>query len=234
VVVPSRYAIPRTHEGVARIVPHPSAEDLGRFHGGWKSVFVDDYATVPHESIERLLALRRAGKVATLRLGQDYRLSPAEGRPGADLAWKGGTLRFDAFVEATGQRALDAADLPFPTLLTQGAVRPARAVRTLWSEEDGTVETGGVDLDEAFRPVNDLPLHRGLHLVALPFLLHLHPFHQGLTSAEELGQVAARAILAEALAGEARPGLVRTAGGRGSPDEQEVPRSRPKVEGLRA
>jgi len=220
IVVPWRYAILRMHEVIARAFPHFSAEDLDRFHRGWKAVFVDDYATVPHESIERLLALRRADRVGTLGLGSDYRLTPATEAPGADLAWAGGTLHFDAFVEATGQRALDAADLPFPTLLAQGAVRPGRTARALWSEEDDPVETGGVDLDEAFRPVNDLALHQGLHLLALPFLLHLHPFHQGLTSAEELGQAAAREILAEVLSREGGPGPVGTERSGVSSDDQ--------------
>ncbi|MBP1804381.1 FAD/NAD(P)-binding protein [Rubellimicrobium aerolatum] len=197
VVVPWRYAILRMHEVIARAVPHLSAGDLGRFHAGWKAVFVDDYATVPHESIERLLALRRADRIEVIRLGADYRLEPAEDGPGARLAWEGGERRLTAYVDATGQRALDAADLPFPTLRAQGAVREARAVRTAWDEEGAAVETGGVDLDAAFRPVNGLALHRGLHLLALPFLLHLRPFHQGLTSAEELGRTVAQAIRAE-------------------------------------
>jgi uncharacterized NAD(P)/FAD-binding protein YdhS len=217
VVVPWRYAILRMHEVVARIVPHLSAGDLRRFDAGWKSVFVDDYATVPHESIERLLALRRAGRVETLRLGGDYRLTPATGAPGADLGWADGARHFDAFVESTGQPVLDAQDLPFPSLLAQGAVRTVRAARTVWSEEEDAVETGGVDLDDAFRPVNDLPFPSRLHLLALPFLLRLHPFHQGLTSAEDLGQVVAHTILAELAPAETTPGLVGT-GRVASPD----------------
>ena len=220
VVVPWRYAILRMHEVVARIVPHLSAEDLQRFHGGWKAVFVDDYATVPHESIEPLLARHGAGRVGTLGLGPDYELMPSADAPGSDLAWAGGTRHFDAFVEATGQTALDAGDPPFATLLAQDAVRHGRADRDVGREEDQAVEAGGVDLDEAFRPVNDLALHQGLHLLALPFLLHLRPFHQGLTSAEELGQVAAHSILAAILPGKAAPGPVGTKHGGHSSDHQ--------------
>ncbi|MFC5567057.1 FAD/NAD(P)-binding protein [Rubellimicrobium aerolatum] len=205
VVVPWRYAILRMHEVVARVVPHLAADDLERFHGGWKAVFVDDYATVPHESIERLLALRRAGRLEVIRLGADYRLEPAGDGPGARLAWAGGARRFAAVIDAVGQRALDAGDLPFPTLLAQDAIRAARAARTMWDEDGTAVATGGVELDAAFRPVNDQGLHRGLHLLALPFLLHLRPFHQGLTSAEELGWTVARAIRAE-VAGEGPAG----------------------------
>lgn len=195
VVVPWRYAILRMHEVIARAMPHLSARDLERFHRGWKAIFVDDYATVPHEAIERLLALYRADRLEVLRLGSDYRLEPAQDSPGARLGWAGGERRFEAFVEATGQRALDATELPFPTLVAQGAVRQARPARPVWEEDCETIASGGVELDEAFRPVNDLGLHRGLHLLALPFLLHLRPFHQGITSAEELGRTVAEAIL---------------------------------------
>ena len=197
IVVPWRYAILRMHETIERVVPNLSAEDLARFDRGWKSVFVDDYATVPHESIERLLALRRAGRLDLLSLGADYRLEPAEGT-GARLIREDEAIHFSAFIEATGQKALDAQDLPFPTLRAQGAVREARTAasgRRLASLE---VETGGVEVDDAYRPIHDLPLCRELYLLALPFLLHQHPFHQGLTSAEELGRTAAQAILATA------------------------------------
>jgi uncharacterized NAD(P)/FAD-binding protein YdhS len=221
VVVPWRYAILRMHEVVARAVPHLSAEDLDRFHKGWKAVFVDDYATVPHEAIERLLALRRANRLEVLRLGEDYRLEPAQNGPGARLDWEGGERRFDAFVEATGQGALDAAELPFPSLVAQGAVREARAARPIWDEDGQGVETGGVELDEAFRPVNGLGLHGGLHLLALPFLLHLRPFHQGLTSAEELGRTVAAAMLSE-IAGstpeQSAAGVVLIEGGMAAPE----------------
>lgn len=44
-----RYAILRMHEVVALAVPHLDEEDLVRFHRHFKSVFVDDYATVPHQ-----------------------------------------------------------------------------------------------------------------------------------------------------------------------------------------
>lgn len=202
--VPWRVAILRAHEVVERVLPHLSPEDLARFHRGWKAVFVDDYAAVPPESIERLLALRRAGRVEVLRLGPNYRLDLDGPEPGATLHLDGEAHHFPAFIEATGQRSHGMTDLPFPSLLAQGAVRPARARRSHWGEDEPPEATpaAGAELDEALRPVHDLPLHRGLHLLALPFLLDRMPFHQGITGAEALGSRAAEAILA-ALDGEA-------------------------------
>jgi uncharacterized NAD(P)/FAD-binding protein YdhS len=68
-----RYAILRMHEVIAKAIPHLNAPDLRRFHTHFKTVFVDDYATVPRESIRRLLALHRAGKLSVIALGTERR-----------------------------------------------------------------------------------------------------------------------------------------------------------------
>ena len=200
-----RYAILRAHEAFGRIVPHLSEADLARFNRGLKGVFVDDYATIPHESIERLLALRNAGRLDLMRLGSDYELDRAHGPSGATVRTSEGARHFDAFIDAVGQAPLSAPDIPFPTLVAQGAVRKARAPAGRWGEER-PVEGEGIDLDPAFRPRSDTGLHGELHCLALPFLLHRMPFSQGITSSEELGSEVAAAILA---AGAARPsGLI--------------------------
>ncbi len=200
VTVPWRYAILRMHEVVALAVPHLSAEDLKRFHGGLREVFIDDYATVPHESIERILALRRAGRLDILALGSDYDLDAKAEATGAVLTYSGGRIHFPAFIEAMGQRALTLDDLPFPSLLASGAVRPARSQgpRIDWGDgpDDGE-ETAGIDLDEAFRPVSETGLHGSLYCLGLPFLLHRMPFTQGITSSHEMAQIVAGAILGQ-------------------------------------
>ena len=67
-----RYAILRMHEVVSSIAPHLNAEDHARFNKHFKPVFVDDYATVPHTSIERLLALHEAKKLSIIATGDEY------------------------------------------------------------------------------------------------------------------------------------------------------------------
>ena len=76
--VPWRYAILRMHEVIARAIPHLDEDDLARFHKRFKAIFVDDYATVPHQSIQRLLALRRAGKLDIVALGNAMRSAPTD------------------------------------------------------------------------------------------------------------------------------------------------------------
>nr|CAD6611680.1 FAD/NAD(P) binding domain-containing protein [Rhizobium sp. Khangiran2] len=208
--VPWRYAILITHEIIARVVPHLDERDLRRFHRHFKSIFVDDYATVPLMSIRRLLALRRAGKLDILKLGKDYEI--VEREHGAAVIVGGKAIDFDAFIDATGQETLSATDLPFPTLVAQGGVRksttPKAQALVMGNEPADVVRTGGLDVDEYYRPNLAEPLSNRLYCAAIAFLLHKQPFVQGITSACEIGETVASAILADVEQGE-RPALLQ-------------------------
>lgn len=197
-----RYSILRMHEVLLRAVPRFREEDLKRFHRYFKTLFVDDYATVPHQSIERLLALHRAGRLAVLKLGPDYDLDSDSVERGALMTVGTDRHVFQAFIDATGQQAVSAWDVPFPTLIAQGAVREALTEKTATAfavrEDTAKIATGGIDLDEYFRPRFDKPLCRNLYCVSIPFLLHKLPFVQGITSAADLGEVVAAAIVRQA------------------------------------
>ena len=192
-----RYAILRMHEVIAQAIPHLDADDLKRFHKHFKTVFVDDYATVPHESISRLLALHRAGKLDIVALGTDSEIDNTSVERGAIVLYDGPNLQFDAFIDATGQHSLSARDIPFPTLLKQGAVRKAATkAGPLEGDEKAIVRTGGIDLDDQFRPVFELDLSHSLYCGSIAFLLHKRPFVQGITSACDIGGTISKAILA--------------------------------------
>ena len=194
-----RYAILRMHEVIARAIPHLNARDLERFHKHFKSVFVDDYATVPHDSIRRLLALQRAGKLEIVALGEEGQIGNESVERGAIVTTQKGTLRFDSFIDATGQSALSAKDIPFPTLINQGVFRNAATrapIQLLGDNDEEVVRTGGVDLDGEFRPVFQERLTNKLYCGSIAFLLHKLPFVQGITSARDIGGVISSAILA--------------------------------------
>jgi hypothetical protein len=180
-------------------MPRFREDDLKRFHKHFKTLFVDDYATVPHQSIERLLAMHRAGRLAVLKLGRDYDLDSDGVEQGAAITVGDDRHVFQAFIDATGQQAVSAWDVQFPTLIAQGAVRRALTEKTATAlaarEDTAKVATGGIDLDEYFRPRFDKPLCHNLYCVSIPFLLHKLPFVQGITSAADLGEVVARAII---------------------------------------
>ncbi|WP_240047445.1 FAD/NAD(P)-binding protein [Sphingomonas panacisoli] len=187
--VPWRYAILRMHEVMALLVPHLNEVDFQRFTRQFKPIFVDDYATVPHESIKRLLALHGAGKLAIAAIGDGYRIDSRGDESGAVLMLDGERRHFPVFIEATGERPLAAKDFPFPSLRRQGIVRDAepassgKAVR-------------GIVIDDEFHPLaDDGPADR-LFCLSLPFLLGRHPFIQGITSSHEMGEIVGKELAA--------------------------------------
>ncbi len=97
-----RYALLRMHEKFEEIVPELTEQDRARFDTGLKSIFVDNYAAVPPESIRRLLALRDAGLLSVLALGEDYELD--HNSSGTVITAKGQTHKFDVFIDARGQK----------------------------------------------------------------------------------------------------------------------------------
>jgi len=180
--VPWRDGILRLHEVVAVIVPHLDGDQFQRFSRYFKPVFVDAYGAVPHESIERMLALHRAGKLDVLALGDDYRIDTH--RPeGGVLLGKGGERRhFPVFIEATGQRSLSAIQFPFLSLLEQGIVRDETSV-------GASDVSRGIVIDDVFHPVADGVPRDRLFCLSLPFIMGRHPFVQGITSSHEMGEI---------------------------------------------
>ncbi|MES2666866.1 MAG: FAD-NAD(P)-binding protein [Pseudomonadota bacterium] len=180
ITVPWRYAILRMHEQVEDLVPDFSDADRKRFDCGLKSVFVDNYAAVPSESIHRLLALRDAGVLGILALGQDYTLNH-DGAKTVIVA-KGETHVFDTFIDARGQKALTTKDLPFPTLrkamLDAGCEIP--------------------EVDEDYILTDPATVAGRIGFGAIPYLMHDRPFAQGITAAADIGAAMARSIREDA------------------------------------
>ncbi|PPD15268.1 MAG: hypothetical protein CTY25_07195 [Methylobacterium sp.] len=175
-VTPWRYAILRAHEVFECVTAELSAADLARFHQHLKSVFTDNYASVPHRSIRRLLALHDAGRLEVERV---------EG----EVGHLGQGAHFDAIVDARGQKPRKLAEIGLPTI--------ARTAR--WSKRSG---------NDRFRLGFAQPMAGTIQCIAIPYLLRRYPFMQGLVNAHELGETAARCILAQAAARPARPSQV--------------------------
>jgi uncharacterized NAD(P)/FAD-binding protein YdhS len=188
ITVPWRYAILRMHEVIGLLVPELDQDDFQRFSRFFKPVFVDDYATVPHESIERMLALNEAGKLDILAVGDDYRIDSHRPEGGAIVHLNGETLSYVAFIEATGQRPLGTKDFPFQSLLDQRIVRDVPTGDRKASR--------GIIIDDQFHPVSDDIPDNQLFCLSLPFLLGRHPFIQGITSSHEMGLVVGEQLAA--------------------------------------
>lgn len=177
-----RYAILRMHEVVETLVPHLDDEEFELFSHFFSPVFVDDYATVPHESIKRMLALHRAGKLDIVAVGENYRIDSHGSERGAILIRGAERTHFPVFIEAMGQRALGAKDFPFPSLRRQGVIQDVNPA-------SGDGPSRGIAINDEFHPVaGDIPEDQ-LFCLSLPFLMGRHPFIQGITSAHDMGEV---------------------------------------------
>jgi uncharacterized NAD(P)/FAD-binding protein YdhS len=182
-----RYAILRMHEVFGLLAPHLSDLDFSRFSDTLKTAFVDNYATVPHDSVRRLLALHASRKLAVNKLEDGVRVDTWSLPGGATLMDGKNRVHFPAFIEATGQQVSSARDFPFPSLRRQGVIQDAKT--------DGESEAKrGIAIDGAYHPISACePSHR-LFCLSLPFLLGQHPFAQGITSSAEMAEVVADAI----------------------------------------
>jgi uncharacterized NAD(P)/FAD-binding protein YdhS len=193
-----RYAILRMHEVFGLLAPHLSDADYVRFSDTLKVVFVDNYATVPHDSVRRLLALHAAGKLAVKKLDDGVRVNTWSSRGGATLLDGRNSVHFPVFIEATGQQVSSAKDFPFPSLRRQGVIQDVE------TDSDSDANRG-IAIDGAFHPISAFePSHR-LFCLSLPFLLGQHPFAQGITSSAEMADVVAEAIQAAELASAGTP-----------------------------
>ncbi len=178
--VPWRYTILRLHEAVQEIVPHLNEEDRERFDDGLCKVFVDNYAAIPSESIRRLLALRKAGLVEVLELGQDYKMDVGDAH--TVIAIGDDAHTFDVFIDARGQKPLKTNDLPFPSLRRQ-----------LLSVGEDIPDVG----EDYTLLAPDIARGR-IAFGALPYLMHDQPFVQGITASADIGSAIAGAVTMQA------------------------------------
>lgn len=179
-----RVAILKAHEVFASIVPKLSEADLARFQSGLKRVFTDNYAAVPDLSIARLLALRAAGAIDLVALGEDYRITP-EGQREWRVSRDEWSARFDALIDARGQQAAPLDSFPFPTLRLQLCASALHHGRD-WN--------GGLSPSPDLTVPGIDPAWHRVHLCALPFLLRDRPFIQGLVECAAMARDVAQAV----------------------------------------
>ena len=210
-----RYAILRMNDLFSALCPSLGAEDLQHFHRTLKPVFVDNYATIPHRSIERILALHEAGVLDVKATGSDYSLAKNEDGPGATLRLPDGHEHaFPLFIDAIGQKPLSAKHFPFNSLREQGFVqdatvaydsrdvarqehvarRPGEPERLHITAESAGYKPGGIAVDARLRLIGKDGVVPRITCAAIPFLLAQRPFIQGIGSANDLGQIVAQDI----------------------------------------
>ena len=176
--VPWRYAILRLHEALSPLLPGLTDDERQRFNKYLAPVFIDNYAAVPPQTIRRLLALAATGSLSVAAVGQDSEVIKPRSGTGMALRDADGERKFAYFIDARGQSALPASELPFPTLLQQ-----------LNAEPDAPLP-----VEPCFALRGPEGTWDGLYCASLPFVMHLFPFAQGLTVSHEFGEVLAAEI----------------------------------------
>ncbi|MCA9692120.1 MAG: FAD/NAD(P)-binding protein, partial [Myxococcales bacterium] len=192
-----------------------SAEDVIRFHDVLMPLASIMIAAMPAERAESLLALHEAGRleVAPIRDGTSFTVTPGE--PGATLslgdAAPGGAreVHYATFVLCTGQPRMPASSLPFPTLIAQGVITPARlrfcddgprpSPRTLRVEataEGDVLDPIAAAVDDRFRPLDrsGQPSPR-VTLLSFPYIAGLFPDHSGLPFCDASARITAEHIM---------------------------------------
>jgi uncharacterized NAD(P)/FAD-binding protein YdhS len=192
-----RYAILRMHEVFGDAVKHLGEDDRKRFAKGLKQVFIDNYAAVPPLSIERLLALRDAGRLRILRLGNDYSMQSDESSGSTIIRTETGDEQFDIMVDARGQPALTLQELPFPTLRLQIIANERASDPTFTADDASDMLDGGLDVDDTFALNDGLYSLSRVYCLSIPHLLKIHPFIQGLTSCNDLAKSMAGSLAQE-------------------------------------
>ena len=197
--VPWRYTILRCHEAFSTCLKALDHDELERFDRGLKKVFIDNYAAVPPRSIERLLALHRAGVFDIVKLGKDYRLDVDDSDGRVTITTGSSAIMVDAMFDGRGQAGADDDDFPFPTL--RFLLKSNQDLRA------DARESSAIQVDDEYRLAGGLNPLRNIWCLSLPFLLDRQPFIQGLTSAAKLGHAAADDILADGNACSAEPDI---------------------------
>ncbi len=170
-----RYALLRGHEVFETALPHMTQDEWETFRKHLLPVFADCYAAVPHLSLYRLAALRAAGVLDIVAVGDDavFAQSPDGG---VTVRTDDACLDFAAMVDARGQTGALPSDLPFSTLV-------------------GALQNPADPLQSPFRLAVQSGLHNGLSCLSMPQVLVRYPFSQGLPNCAALAAIVAADIL---------------------------------------
>lgn len=175
-----RYTMMRAHEVFSEIVPFLDTKDLSRFRTHLTPVFADAYGCIPYKSIERLLALHRAGCLDVVALGDTGTIRYGAGA--FRLEGLGEPQTFKTLIDARGQEMVSISDLGFERL------DKALDVEDFLRRNEGEAE------ELQFR----VPL-RGqqsaqIFCLSIPVMMKRYPFAQGLVACSDAASLLAEAF----------------------------------------
>lgn len=185
-----------------------SAEDMQRLHGTLLPLISIVIAYVPQSSCEELLALRNAGILEMISVGEDSQVEPELHKHGATYRYTNETgqeqaFHYQTFIDCVGQPHLAYAQFPFKSMLSNKTISPARikfrsSVQGSKALESGNekVELGtdgtyylnvsGIAINDHFQVMDQYGAYNDrIYIMAVPYIGGFNPDYSGLDFCEE-------------------------------------------------
>lgn len=168
-------------------------------------------AAMPLPSAGTILALHDAGKLSLVagRVEVD-KIQSAKGATSITVEHeeKSSSADFRMFIDCSGQKPLEVKDFPFPSLVSAGSIRNARAPfirpEAIPSDDDVHLvgengswyyEIGGLDIDAAYRVIGrDGTANPRLFDIAFPHTSGIRPYSYGLQACNETGAILVQSL----------------------------------------
>lgn len=179
-IVMWRYTLMRAHEVFADIVPFLDRKDLARFRRHLVPVFADAYGCVPHLSIQRLLALHKAGCLEVVALGDRGTIRYGAGV--FTLAAGAPEQTFGTLIDARGQDTASISELGF--------IRLDQALDTKDFLRQADAEGG----DDPFRVALEDRMDPNIFCISIPVMMQRYPFAQGLVACADAAKLVAASV----------------------------------------
>jgi hypothetical protein len=181
---------------------HFSAEDMLRLNKTLMPLISIIIAALPQSSYREIIALYDAGIIDLYNVDKESRVEPYEEKGAVyryhDEKGNAKEIRYEMFVDATGQRAMNFEDLPFKGLKEEGAVSPgflsfknSEEAIQLNQEGNDLIENGfnnnyylkvkGLNINDHFQALDSYgKIQENLYIMSVAYIGGLNPDYSGL------------------------------------------------------
>jgi uncharacterized NAD(P)/FAD-binding protein YdhS len=194
-----------------------SAEDMLRLQQTLMPLISIVIAYIPQSSCEEMLALREAGVLDLISVGEESNVEPvAEGGVIYHYTSENGqpqSVPFVTYIDCVGQPQLDFGDFPFKSLVRSKTVSSARmkfssAVAGEKAIADGKEVTllngnyylnvSGIAINDNFQVLDDYgALNDRIYMMAVPYISGFNPDYSGLDFSEAASSAIVKRLLGE-------------------------------------
>ncbi len=190
---------------------HFSAEDSLRMSKILSPLISIVIAFLPHSSTLELQALHRSGRLSLLDVGDDSEVEVTQ--EGIEYRTRRGSTLYRTYVDCVGQPALGLEKFPFPSLVKENTVRPARlrfrdpeqgrrhqekSPDQVQQDPDGSFHllVPGLAINDNYQPLDaEDRANPRLSIMAVPYIGGHNPDYSGLDFCERASELIVAGIL---------------------------------------